>query len=266
MKINLTDLTFLILVRLDSIQRLENIKMVTDSLLKYFDTNIYVLEADVYNNDILKNQLNRKIRYQFMEDKDPILHKTRYEPFSIEPDEVPGDCIITTDRRYLSTTDAVVFHMPTLHRDLEDDLDKPEGQIWVAWSLECEENYPFLKDPELMELFDLRMSYHSDADIVYPYYEYDFLTELSRPACFNKKQNKTCMPVSSPFNKSNRREYLWELMQYTPIDSYGKLFNTKKLIDDKGRETKMELYAGYIQMEKSAFVTIIPEKNDRTKK
>ena len=50
MRIDLTDVTFLILIRLDSIQRLENVKVVTDSLLKYFDTNIYVLEADSYDN------------------------------------------------------------------------------------------------------------------------------------------------------------------------------------------------------------------------
>ena len=78
MKTDLTDLTFLILVRIDSIQRLENVKKVTDSLFKYFDTNIYVLEADSFNNGILKKSLNRKIIYQFIEDKDPVLHKTKY--------------------------------------------------------------------------------------------------------------------------------------------------------------------------------------------
>ncbi len=78
MKIDLTDLTFIILIRLDSIQRLENVTIITDSLLKYFHTNIYVLEADSFNNGILKKSLNKKIIYQFIEDKDPIMHKTKY--------------------------------------------------------------------------------------------------------------------------------------------------------------------------------------------
>jgi len=78
MKIDLTDLTFLILVRLDSIQRLENTKIVTDSLLKYFNTNIFVLEADSFNNGFLKKNLDRNLMYQFIEDKDPVLHKTKY--------------------------------------------------------------------------------------------------------------------------------------------------------------------------------------------
>jgi hypothetical protein len=81
MKTDLTDLTFLILIRIDSIQRLENLKIVTDSLFKYFDTNVYVLEIDAYNNGILKNILNKKTRYQFIEDKDPVMFRTKYHNY-----------------------------------------------------------------------------------------------------------------------------------------------------------------------------------------
>ena len=78
MKQDLSDITFLILVRLDSVVRMENLVVVTDTLFRYFKTNIYVLEADSYNNGLLKKLLNRKINYQFVEDKDPVLHKTKY--------------------------------------------------------------------------------------------------------------------------------------------------------------------------------------------
>ena len=83
MKTDLTDVTFLFLVRLDSIQRLENVKVITDSLLKYFNTNIIVLEADSYNNDFLRKSLNKKITYQFINDKDPVLHKTKYYNYMV---------------------------------------------------------------------------------------------------------------------------------------------------------------------------------------
>ena len=78
MKINLKDVTFITLIRLDSIQRLENIVAVSSYILKYFDTNIYVLEASAYNNSVLKSLLSRKVTYEHIEDKDPALHKTRY--------------------------------------------------------------------------------------------------------------------------------------------------------------------------------------------
>jgi predicted glycosyltransferase involved in capsule biosynthesis len=78
MKTDLTDVTFLILIRQDSIERLENILSVTESFLRYFNTNIYVLEADQHCNGILKRLLNKRIRYQFVEDEDPVLYKTKY--------------------------------------------------------------------------------------------------------------------------------------------------------------------------------------------
>lgn len=78
MKYNLSDFTFLITIRLDSLVRLENILITTEMLLKYFNTNIFILEADKYENKILRKLLNRKIRYSFLEDKDPVFHRTKY--------------------------------------------------------------------------------------------------------------------------------------------------------------------------------------------
>ncbi|WP_165043899.1 hypothetical protein [Dysgonomonas sp. ZJ709] len=78
MKTDLSDITFLILIRLDSIQRLENIIVVTNQICHYFNTNILVLEAADHNNGVLKALLNKKIKYMFLEDKDPVLYKTYY--------------------------------------------------------------------------------------------------------------------------------------------------------------------------------------------
>lgn len=70
------------------------------------------------------------------------------------------------------------------------------------------------------------MSYHQDADIVYPYYRYEYRKELILMPEFSFHEKKDiCMMISSPFNQSGRQEYLQELMQYILIDSYGKLFN-----------------------------------------
>lgn len=82
--------------------------------------------------------------------------------------------MITTDRNLLAKADAVVFHLPDLPSVMEDEIDKREGQLWVGWSLECEENYSWTKDPEFRESFDLWMGYHQEDDIVYPYYGPDY--------------------------------------------------------------------------------------------
>jgi hypothetical protein len=97
MKTDMKDLTFLILVRLDSIQRLENVLAVTSYLLRCFDTNIMLWEADCYNNDILKSLLHSKINYQFIEDKDFVLHKTMYYNRMTQEIETPFIAIWDVD-------------------------------------------------------------------------------------------------------------------------------------------------------------------------
>jgi len=78
MRENLKDVTFLILIRLDSIQRLENILTITELFNRYFLTNVIVREADAFCNGVLKKMLNRNITYEYIEDKDPVLYKTKH--------------------------------------------------------------------------------------------------------------------------------------------------------------------------------------------
>lgn len=77
-KTDLTDVTFIIPVRLDSVDRLENILAITQYLCSNFETNIWVSEYASYNNCILKKLLHKKIQYTFTEDQDPVLYRTRF--------------------------------------------------------------------------------------------------------------------------------------------------------------------------------------------
>jgi hypothetical protein len=77
-KIDLTDTTFLIPVRIDSISRLENLLMVVDYILNHFDTNIHVLEASGYNNSLLSSLLPNAVNFTWEEDYDVIFYRTHY--------------------------------------------------------------------------------------------------------------------------------------------------------------------------------------------
>lgn len=77
MKVDLKDITFVVLVRIDSVERLENIFLGIKSLNKFFKTNIIVCESASYNNKILESLLKGKCRYIFNKDNDVILYKTR---------------------------------------------------------------------------------------------------------------------------------------------------------------------------------------------
>lgn len=76
--IDFSDVSFLIPVRLDSINRLENILTSIEFLLSHFKTNVIVLEASRYNNSILQKLLPHDVKYLFVEDWDPIFHRTKY--------------------------------------------------------------------------------------------------------------------------------------------------------------------------------------------
>jgi glycosyltransferase involved in cell wall biosynthesis len=148
---------------------------------------------------------------------------------SLTIEDVPANWVITTDQRYLKQADTVVFHLPNLYGELNCDLDKREGQIWVAWCMESEKNYPLIADPEIKDLFDLWMSYMKDAGIIYPYYRYEYIELLSRQSMNEHKQNKICMSFFDPVSESIHEQYLTELKKYLEIDSYGNLHNDQEL-------------------------------------
>ena len=77
-KIKIKDFTFLIPVRIDTIIRLENLLLSIEYLLQNFDTNIIVIEADGYDNGILRKLIGKKVHYFFIEDKDLVYYKTKY--------------------------------------------------------------------------------------------------------------------------------------------------------------------------------------------
>ena len=68
---------------------------------------------------------------------------------------LPGNIHITYDRDKMSVADVVMLSLLFLYRELEDDLEKPEHQIWVVWGYESEVNYPWMFSDELKDIFDL---------------------------------------------------------------------------------------------------------------
>lgn len=78
MKTDLKDVTFVIPVRLDSVQRLENTQVLVSRLYKYFDTNIVLVEITDHCNGILRSLIPKKVEYVFIEDKDNVLYRTKH--------------------------------------------------------------------------------------------------------------------------------------------------------------------------------------------
>lgn len=76
-KYDLSDVTFLIPLRIDSIARKNNLDILISLLCRDFIANIIILEADIkrlYYYDLNTNN----IEYHFIVDTNPIFHRTKY--------------------------------------------------------------------------------------------------------------------------------------------------------------------------------------------
>lgn len=157
------------------------------------------------------------------------------------------------DHSRFPEADAVVFHVPNLVGDrpnLKDvaKLEKPPGQLWVAWSAESPDNVPVLKDPAFLGLFDLVMSYSRAADIWAPYCpsRRRWLRALNEPLPIKSEKAPVVMFQSAPLNRSGRNEYAAALMTKIKVDSFGRFFRNRFLKEaDQGPPTKLATIARY---------------------
>ncbi len=170
-----------------------------------------------------------------------------HDPLVYAENELPEKYVLTTDRRFMDEAVAVVFHLPTLPPELftEGGVEKRSGQVWVAWYMECEANYPRMDDPGFMSRFDLRMSHRLDADIFSPYFPPDF-AELSRKPVPEKGPGKIVNAfISSHINKSGRLQYLIGMMKVLGVHSYGRMIPNMPSGGDYGHGFKLDTISNY---------------------
>ena len=123
MKTDLKDVTFMIPVRIDSIIRLENLISVVQYLFRHFNCHIMVLEADAYNNGIIKRLLGQKIEYHFVEDYDSTFYRTKYLNIMTEISTTP----------FLAIWDADIIISPTQITEAMDKLRNEKYDIVLPY-------------------------------------------------------------------------------------------------------------------------------------
>ena len=94
---DLTDVTFLIPTRLDSIDRLVNLQAVIKFLQESFITNIHILEADSYNSKLIDTVIPTGIKTTFIKDYDPVFFRTSYINQMVRACETPFLSVWDTD-------------------------------------------------------------------------------------------------------------------------------------------------------------------------
>lgn len=162
---------------------------------------------------------------------------------NLEEIDVPHGFELTENNKLFNEADVVVFHMPSL--ELEKEFTKRDKQLWVYWSMECEVHYPHLNTTEVLSMFDIKMTYHQESDVFTPYIESDFEEELRFKGTKLEERELATIFVSSAINKSQRFNYLAELMKHLEVHSYGRMFQNRKLNKDLGRISKLKTYSEY---------------------
>jgi hypothetical protein len=149
---------------------------------------------------------------------------------------------LTTDPDRLPDAHVVVFHVPTTP-DVRR-IRKYPGQIWVAFSMESDVNYPALSNLHYLRRFDLTMTYRLDSDIPVPYL-CSRAEMLGNPVSPKTAESPAVYFASNPFDKCGRTVYVQQLMDFLPVDSYGKCLNNCKLPEDSGWRSKFDTIARY---------------------
>ena len=128
MKTNLEDLTFLMPLKVDTVIRIENLLEVVRYLQRNFQTHIEVLEVGSRDNGLLRKLLNREVKYTFMEDKDPVFHRTKYRNMMAKAVETPFLAIWDVD--VLVDKSQIIDTMEKLRKN-ETDMAYPfDGRFY----------------------------------------------------------------------------------------------------------------------------------------
>jgi len=178
-----------------------------------------------------------------------------------DPRGLPDGWEFTTDRGRYREAGVVIFHIPTMPR-FRWPL-KRFGQRWVAWSMECDVNYPRLLNPLFMALFDVKMTYRRSADVWVPYLLADMPETLLTPP---KPKEPGCLVAwfcRNARERSGRKQYIAEMMKQVDVHAYGPCLQNRRLDLDLGRMTKLENIVRYkftIAFENSVSDDYVSEK------
>lgn len=140
----------------------------------------------------------------------------------------------------------VVAHAPSLlargHseclRTLRHNADP--SQLWLLETHESTINYPVQFEPSFRSLFDEEISFRQQAGLWAPYLSQDYVRGYQTTPQ-DQRLELCCSFVSSPVNKSGRREYMEELLQHIPVASFGRFLRNRTITEDHGQETKLRL-------------------------
>lgn len=151
----LKDVTFLIPLRLDSLDRLINLQETVDFLLKHFETNIHVLEADSFNSGLVESLLGDKVTFTFVQDNDPVFFRTGYINLMAQQCNTPYISVWDTD--VIGVPDQISASVEALRKG-EASFSFPYEKNFLDTSLIIRELYLKTRNWQVLERHQNKMN------------------------------------------------------------------------------------------------------------
>ncbi|XP_023221231.1 glycoprotein 3-alpha-L-fucosyltransferase A-like [Centruroides sculpturatus] len=143
--------------------------------------------------------------------------KKDWLPSNVEQfDCVVGDCMVTSDRRMLRNSSAIIFHWRDVNlHDLPDDQG---DQVWILYNMESPMHTPRNVLTKLSPRLDWIVTYRHDSDFVS---SYGRVVPGKEVIAIENKTSLVAWLVSNCDAASNREDYAHELGRYIQVDIYG---------------------------------------------
>jgi hypothetical protein len=161
------------------------------------------------------------------------------------------NCILTEDRNYLNTSDALVFHLRDIKANdmLDYHLNK---QKWTLYNWEPPCFSPVDSLEPLGDNINWTISYRRDSDIFNPYGEVYKCNKSSKTKySFEGKKKSIAWFVNNCHSESKRDIYVKELQKYIDVDIYGKCGPLKCPFNNTCYEMMAQNYKFYLSFENS---------------
>ena len=145
----------------------------------------------------------------------------------VQPFDLPAEwglglhCSFTDDPTLMAEADAWWFHGPSISR-----LPREKNQPWILMSMESERNWPLLTNPDVLDRFDIHVTYRLDSDVPAPYPNWRDYGDVRKPPVPVREKNAQVPAVYIASNPVPYRDaYVTQLMTHMPVDSLGACLN-----------------------------------------
>lgn len=145
-----SDVAFVMIGQFDSIQRLENACITSDYICNQLGGKVYFLEVGRINNGIFEQIMNSKIVYEFIQDYNPVFHRTKYINYMVN--KVHEKIVSIWDVDVCVSQQQIIKTLSAI-REREADFVYPYDKLFLDVTYEIRDIFLESRDVSILQKF-----------------------------------------------------------------------------------------------------------------